>query len=150
MGCFGFVWRPGADRSVLHHFINVTHVRTDYRSIGFLLPQILIRSALSEEDASYLEYVTIVNLHLLWTGLAVGLQAIGLGSAVLGLLWGISSGAALVAQYVISRWSEGKDNGRYEIAALVYVVGQFIPSVLGAEVSTSLLDIFIPLVSPLQ
>lgn len=114
---------------------------------GFLSAQFIARSVISKSDDQYFEYTTITVLHLFWTGLAAVLQFFGIGSAVLGFLWGLSSGAALLVHYALS-FRQGRGD-RNRVSSAVYVVGQFIPSVLGAEVAASIMDIFVPLVRDL-
>lgn len=82
-------------------------------------------------------------LHFVWIVIAVVGQALGVGGSVVGFLWGLSSFSALALQHALST---GTDSALI-VSPAVYAIGQLVPSVLGTEVSLSLLDIFVPLVS---
>lgn len=75
-------------------------------------------------------------LHVSWVALASLGQSFGVGSSVIGFLWGLSSFTALLLQHVLSLGT-----------VYAYAAGQFIPSMLGVEITLSLIDIFVPLVS---
>lgn len=64
---------------------------------------------------------------------------------MVGFVWGISSFAALLLQYLLSTEGATRD-----VSLIAYAAGQLIPSSIGAELSMSLLDIFVPLVSTYQ
>lgn len=91
-----------------------------------------------------MEFGTISIMHLILTGAASVVHQQGIGSAVVGFVWGLSTFAVVVGQIVLSTMNR---SGVHEVWAPLYAAGQFVPAVAGTELAASLLDIFVPLVS---
>lgn len=108
---------------------------------GLLCVQYLAGCIVSQDDIQYLEYASITALHLTCTGLAALGQAFNVGSSVVGFVWGLSTFIALLLQHLLSPKGD-----LHHVLPIAYAA-QLIPSLLGAELTASLLDIFVPLVS---
>jgi hypothetical protein len=105
--------------------------------LGILVFQVFLNSRASGQNLERLSYRSV---HLFFSAGAWAVQGLGIGSA--GLLWFVSlfTGAGIVTDWV---W------GDTEVPIASYVLGTVGPLVLGTEVTASLTDIFVPLVSNL-
>ena len=90
-----------------------------------------------------MEFGTISIMHLIFVGGASVVHSQGIGSAAIGFVWGLSSFAVVAGQIFLSMAYGGET---HEVWAGLYAAGQFVPGLVGAELTTSLLDIFVPLV----
>ena len=105
--------------------------------LGVLLFQLFLSS---RAPGVRMERLTLRSTHMFFAGTAWIVQALGVGSA--GLLWFASlfTGGIVLADIAI-----GGEGGEVPLGA--YLVGSVGPLLLGTEVTASLTDIFVPLVS---
>lgn len=84
------------------------------------------------------EKTIFTSILLAQTGLAFGVQAIGVGSSVLFFLSGLPLFFAMLLNWLVKPSSE-------PVSLLSYALGQFIPLSTGAQLSYEVLNVFVPL-----
>ena len=86
------------------------------------------------------EKTVFTSILLAQTGLAFGVQAIGVGSSALFFLSGLPLFFAMVLNWLVKPNSE-------PVSLLSYAIGQLIPLSTGAQLGYEVLNVFVPLVS---
>ncbi|KAG8734211.1 hypothetical protein FRC10_011815 [Ceratobasidium sp. 414] len=130
----GMTWFAGEQRCLVLY--------TPAALVGMLLFQLFLTSRAAGVRT---ERLSLRSVHLFFSAAAYAVQLAGIGSA--GLLWFVSlfTGGTVLVDMVAGAGGEAG-----EVPLVAYVLGTVGPLVLGTQVTSSLTDIFVPLLPPVE
>ncbi|KAI0343326.1 hypothetical protein BDW22DRAFT_1394270 [Trametopsis cervina] len=124
-------------RSVLHKPLSWFSV--ELACLGLYGPAALSGALISQYFVPRVREATIMtSMLLVQTFLSCLMQFAGIGSAALFFLTGLSLFGALSLNWLIAKPGQ-------EVSLLVYALAQFMPSIVGSQMTYGVLDVFVPL-----